>query len=132
MQLSKNYFAFFICTVFSMFTLQFSSCYYDNEQDLYGTDVTTCDTTNATYSLKVATIIDNKCLNCHSNANYDNLGGGTPLEGYDNIAQYAGDNLLGTIEHSSGCSAMPKGSGKIPDCEITIIKMWIDAGYPNN
>lgn len=132
MQLSKNYLAFFVCAVFSVFTLQFSSCYYDNEQDLYGTDVTACDTTNITYLGKVAPIIDNKCYSCHSNANAADSGGAISLEGYVNIADYAADNLLCSIQHGSGCSAMPKGGGKIPDCDITVIKMWIDAGYPNN
>jgi len=105
-----------------------SGCYYDSEEELYGTG---CDTTNVTYSVTINTIINNYgCLTCHS--------GPTPisgfsLQGYSNLKAKVDDNrLLGAISHENGFAAMPQGMPKMNQCDINKVKAWVDAGAPNN
>ncbi len=108
--------------------LAYSGCYYDKEATLYPNAV--CDSTNVTYSLKIAPIIQEHCLSCHAQSS--SLGGGVVLEGYDNLKSYANGGLLvGTISYAIGFTAMP-ASGKMSDCNIALIKKWVDAGAPNN
>lgn len=105
-------------------------CYYDNEEELYPNSQQACGTTPVTYSRDVATIIQNNCLTCHSAA--ANMGAVT-LEGYTSLKTYASNGkLYGVISHAPGYSPMPKGGNKMSDCNIAIIKRWIDDGAPNN
>jgi hypothetical protein len=39
---------------------------------------------------------------------------------------------MGTVNHATGYSAMPKGGGKLTDCEIRQLQTWIDNGTLNN
>lgn len=104
-------------------------CYYDVEEELYPESLT-CDTTTITYSGSVYPILADNCLSCHSTAA---VNGGVVLEGHSNAAIYANNGrLLGAITHASGFSPMPKNLPKLPDCDIATIRMWIEAGAPNN
>lgn len=104
----------------------FTACTSDNYDDYYGNQ---CDVENVTYSQTVAPIISNQCLSCH---NSNNSSGGISLEGYDNVKKQADNgNLIGTIKHLPGYSAMPEG-GKLDDCTILKIETWIDNGALNN
>ena len=109
------------------------SCYYDKEDLLYPpvTSTSTCDTVTATsYSQKVVPLFQQYCYSCHS--------GGSPSAGiqmgdYNSDKAIAtGGRLLGTLNHQSGYSAMPQNAAKLSDCQIAIIKQWMDAGTPNN
>ena len=40
--------------------------------------------------------------------------------------------LMGTINHASGFSAMPKGGAKLSNCQIAVVQKWVTAGAPNN
>lgn len=40
--------------------------------------------------------------------------------------------LYGTIAHSAGYSPMPQGMAKMTNCQIAVIKKWIDSGTLNN
>ena len=89
-----------------------------------------CDTSNVTWSNTIRPIIQNKCQGCHQ--------GGSPGGGYD-LSNYAGvsgaafdGSLLGSIQHQTGWVAMPQNSNKLPDCDIAKIRIWVDAGAPNN
>jgi mono/diheme cytochrome c family protein len=115
----------------AVFVLAFAmqSCYYDNVQELYP-NPPACDTTNVSYATDVWPVINANCTGCHS--------GGAPagnvsLEDYTDIV-VAADNgsLLCTIRHDNGCSPMPKGGGKLGDCDITKIEIWVDEGTPDN
>lgn len=106
------------------------SCYNDSKEELYPTG--TCNTTNVTFSGTVKPIIVQNCLTggCHT--------GPTTPSGYD-LTGYAGvrlavDNgrLVGVINHSSGFSPMPQNNSKLPDCSISQITAWVNAGAPNN
>ncbi len=110
-----------------IFLLQ--SCYYDNVEDLYP-NPPECDTTNVSYANDVWPVINGNCTSCHS--------GGAPqgnvsLEDYDDIVVSADNgSLLCTIKHENGCSPMPKGGGKLGDCDIAKIEKWVNNGTPNN
>lgn len=87
-----------------------------------------CDTSSVTFSGSIKSIIQNKCQGCHS--------GSAPSGGYD-FTTYAGvsaakTKLYGAVNHMSGFKPMPQGGNKLPFCEIRKIKIWVDAGAPNN
>ena len=41
-------------------------------------------------------------------------------------------SLYGAISHNPGNSPMPKNGTQLSDCKIKQVKVWIDAGTPNN
>ena len=108
-----------------------SSCYYDNEQYLYGVTQTCTDTTtNISYAQQLVPIFHQSCYGCHT--------GSFPSGGIL-MGTYAADKALavngklyGSISHASGFSAMPKGSAKLSACSVSAVKKWVDAGSPNN
>lgn len=105
-----------------------SGCNYENEEDLYPMNF--CDTTNVGYSSTVLPIIQANCAipGCH-------VSGGT---GTGNFTTYAGlkgqvtnGRLIPSIEQASNAAAMPP-SGKLSDCEIAKIVIWVQQGAPLN
>ncbi len=120
--------------ILPLFITLISGCYYDNEESLRGQTDGTCDTVNVTYSKSVQPIIQTWCLACHSNVQIaEGAGGGNRLEGYTNLRILAlNGRLLGAIEHLPGYSPMPKYGNKLSDCDISIIRIWIEKGALNN
>ncbi len=105
------------------------SCYNDNEEDLYP-QAPACDTLNVTYSASVWPVIDANCTVCHSG---ESPSGNLPLTNYSEIsAATENGKLLGAIKHEDGWTPMPKGGGKLPDCDITRIEIWVNNGAPDN
>ena len=118
----------FIIIIFAAY-----SCYYDNEEYLYPQPDTACDTATVTYSTSVRSLLDNNCLSCHSNNEASLRGGNIKLENYADVKLRAGDgSLLGAISHESGYSPMPREAPKLDDCSISIIRIWVNAGSPDN
>ncbi|HWJ26902.1 MAG TPA: hypothetical protein VNS32_10195 [Flavisolibacter sp.] len=105
-----------------------SSCYYDKEELLYGSN---CDTANVTYSTTIKGILNNySCLGCHVGTNPS---GGINLETHVNVkAQALSGKLYGAVSHSPGFVPMPDGAAKMSPCDINKVKAWIDAGAPDN
>jgi hypothetical protein len=105
-----------------------SSCYYDKEDLLYGTN---CDTTGVTYSTTIRSLLNNYgCLGCHIGGNPP---GGINLETHANVKIMVDNGrLFGAINHLPGFRPMPDGGGKMSPCDINKVKAWIDAGAPNN
>lgn len=88
-----------------------------------------CDSTSFKFTANIKPIIADKCQGCH---NPNSLGGGIDLSSYTAIkASAASGKLYGSITWASGFSKMPQ-VGKLPTCEISQIKKWIDAGSLNN
>jgi hypothetical protein len=88
-----------------------------------------CDPAKFTYAAIVQPIITNQCVGCHKPGS---LGGNIDLSTYTQVkVQVTNGNLVGSITHAVGYSAMPQGS-KLSDCQITQIKNWISAGALNN
>ncbi|MER3498983.1 MAG: hypothetical protein C4308_10290 [Chitinophagaceae bacterium] len=109
----------------------FNSCYYDVESQLYP-DTSNCDTTNITYSTTIRTILQNgSCLSCHGGTGAS--GGGIILDTYTGVKTVAQNGkLYGAISYSPGYSPMPQNGGKLTNCDIKKVKIWIDSGIPNN
>jgi len=110
-----------------------SSCYYDNEEDLFPENGGGCDTSQVTYSLSIVPIIRDNCLTCHGNTAAPIFGSNIKLEDYSGIkAKVDEHRLLGAISHQSGYVAMPLNDSKLDDCKINTIRSWINAGAPDN
>lgn len=89
-----------------------------------------CDSTTITYSAAVAPMINTNCKGCHNPAF---LSAGLDLTTYTNVRSIAlNGKLMGSINHSTGFPAMPKGAAKLNDCKITQVRKWIEAGSLNN
>lgn len=109
----------------------FSSCYYDKEDYLYGT--TTCNASGASFSATVLPIMNQRCNSCHSSNAAASAGAGIILDNYNSVKTYVTNGkLLGSINHSSGYSPMPKGGGSLTSCEIAKVTDWVNSGAPNN
>lgn len=108
-----------------------TSCYYDNEEQLYPKLSNPCDDTVVTFSGTVTAILQ-PCLACHSNSNASSSGNGIKIQNYaDILAQVNNGKLMSSINHTSAYP-MPKNGGKLADCEIAQLQKWIDNQTPNN
>jgi hypothetical protein len=124
-------FLFYIFVALSGMVL-IPGCYYDNEEYLYPENggITGCDTTNVTYAGTVAPILATNCNNCH---NPTSPSGGVIVNNYSDLKQYVDNGRFwGSINHDPGYSPMPKGGGKLSNCNLLKIKKWIDNGALNN
>lgn len=109
-----------------------SSCFYDNEEDLYPVQpgLVDCDTTEVSYQDFVAPLMEQYCTGCH--------GGNFPsanlsLETHAEVINSQEDNsLFGSMAHLEGFSKMPKGGNRLPDCDLDKLQAWIEEGAPNN
>jgi hypothetical protein len=109
-------------------SLVLNSCYYDVEEELYGT--LPCDTSNVTFANSVLPIINANCVACHSDVNPS---GGISLASHAQISTAATNgSLIGVIEHQVGFSPMPKNANQLNLCDRRKIQIWIDGGMPNN
>jgi len=107
------------------------SCYYDSEEALYPSLNSACDTTNVTFSGKIAPMLANSCLSCHSNATAAGSGNGIRLENYADVKTRA-TALAGSIKQTGTYSPMPKNGGKLKACLITQFDIWVKNGMLNN
>lgn len=108
-----------------------SSCYYDNEEYLYGN--APCDVSSITYGVTVSNILATSCYSCHSTATGSASGGGIIIDSYAKLKPYVTNGqLAGSINHAGGFSPMPKGATKLSSCDIQKIQAWITAGGPEN
>jgi ABC-type transporter Mla maintaining outer membrane lipid asymmetry permease subunit MlaE len=123
----------FLSSFIGALTIQ--SCYYDSEEDLYGTGTTvTCDTAKVSFATLVMPTMTASCATtgCHRGTS---ASAGINLENYTAVKNYATrakDVFLGSMYHNSSFSAMPKGAPKLPTCTVDKIAAWINAGMPNN
>ena len=91
---------------------------------------TGCDSSKFTYAAFVAPIIQNNCVGCH---NGSTANGGIRLDSYNAVKPYADNGrLYGSVAHLPGFVAMPDGSAKLSDCQLAVIRKWIESGAPNN
>lgn len=127
MRKDLRYFLAFILLV------SFSACYYDHEEVLYGASSNQpCTDTTGTisYAQKVVPVLQASCYTCHT---------GSFPSGNQLMGTYTADKtmaqsgkLYGTITHAAGYSPMPKGGAKLSNCQIALVKKWIDQGMLNN
>jgi cytochrome c5 len=106
-----------------------AGCYYDSEEYLFPEVNNQCDTTSVTYSGSIQPILEQYCYQCHNNASSNNI----KLENYSDVVVRANNgSLYGSIAHESGYSAMPPSGGKLDDCTLAKVRIWINAGSPND
>lgn len=118
---------FFVLLIFAIFL--FSKCSYKKSDIAY--PATPCDTTGVRLSVELKEILTANCFSCHGGEADD--AAGIKLENYDVISRFALDGtLLSAITHNGNAVPMPKGGGKLSDCEISKFSAWINAGAPNN
>jgi cytochrome c5 len=123
--MKRIYISIVVAVIFSFF---FVSCYYDNEEALYPTLSNTCDTTNVTYSGKIAPILNNSCTGCHSGSIPS---GSILLTNFASVQTIASSGLLMNALNGNGVNVMPP-SGSLPACNKTQFQIWVTAGIPNN
>ncbi len=111
-----------------LFALSSTGCYYNNEEDLYPMNF--CDTASVGYAAAIRPIIEAHCAipGCH-------VPGG---EGNGDFTTYTalrakvdGGSLLPSINQESNAVAMPP-NGRLSDCEIAKITLWVQQGAPQN
>lgn len=116
---------FFVCLLFVI-----QACKKENLETKFPPE-TDCDTSAITFAQSVLPIMAAKCNMCHAQGS--SSGAGIVLSDYTGVKQQVDNNrLLGSIIHASGFSPMPKGGGKLNECEILLIDTWIKAGAINN
>lgn len=82
------------------------------------------------YQKDVYPIIKQNCMSCHDANNHS---GGIVIENYEQIALSgkSGELYNSVMISSNGKAYMPKG-GRLMDCEIALLKAWVDQGAKNN
>ena len=114
----------------------FSSCYYDNLDELHpNSGLEPCDTTGTiSYLIDIVPIINTYCgptnSSCHS-ANHSTSS--IPLDTYQSVLVQADNGkLLGSIQHQSGFVAMPFQLAPLNSCDREKIMAWVHRGSLNN
>lgn len=110
---------------FILLSLILTSCYNDNEQDIYGE--VTCDTTDVTFSNSIQPIIDSSCATtgCH-------VSGGTGSGDFTSFNGIQSKINNGSFENRVLVQKdMPPGT-PLSDCDLELIQAWLDAGALNN
>ena len=110
---------FFTCVIISIVLL--SSCYNDNEEDIYKYfTATSCDSANITYSKHIKTLFDSKCSSCHN---------GT--DATCNLNNFANAHAYAIIPNTNLYTYVSDGTHKnqvLTDCEKKQLKLWIETG----
>lgn len=89
-----------------------------------------CDTTAVTYTATIAPIMSTFCTGCHDGTNASTS---IDLTDYNGVSTEANNGkLYGSVNHDPGYVSMPFGGSWLPDCQIEQIRIWVEAGFPNN
>jgi hypothetical protein len=120
-----------ILIIIPIFLLFFVSCYYDNEEALYPTIDSSCDTIFVTYGKTIVPIMNNNCYACHSNKTAPMYGNNIPLETYADVVANS-VQITKSIKHIGPLPPMPKNGSMLKSCSITQWDIWIRKGMPNN
>jgi len=106
-----------IIVTISVFSLYFSSCYYDNEEVLYPSFG--CDSINVTYTKNISKIMTGYCTSCHSGSQPE---AGVSLTTYEEVK--ANEALIDLAIKHKGKSDMPPG-GQLNECAIKQWDLWL-------
>lgn len=89
-----------------------------------------CVTENVSFTSHIQPLLDQKCGSCHR---------GASPSGNVNLSSHAGvktvaDNgkLIGVVSHAAGFTPMPFGGQKLADCQVEMIRSWVEGGALNN
>ena len=112
-------------TIFILFILALSSCYNDNEEELYGP--VSCDVSNVTYSNDVTVIIYSSCATtgCH-------VSGGTGPGDFTTYNDLKASVDNGSFETRVLVQKTMPPSTPLSDCDLEILQAWIEGGALQN
>lgn len=92
-----------------------------------------CDTSKYTFAAAIVPILKANCYGCHASSVAAASADGIILDTYTGVqTQALNGNLYGDLSHAIGHNFMPRGASELPECQLTQIKKWIDAGALNN
>jgi hypothetical protein len=111
--------------------LFFVSCYYDNEEALYPSLSSACDTLNVTFTGSIVPMLGSNCMSCHSNSSASSFGNNIRLQDYSDVKTHA-TAVAGSIKHTGSYSPMPKNGGMLKQCLIRQFDIWVSDGMLNN
>ncbi|RTQ49242.1 hypothetical protein EJV47_13945 [Hymenobacter gummosus] len=107
-----------------------SSCSYDNEQELFAGELSSCDSVSVTYRGTIQPLLAQHCLRCHGPTRTE---GGVVVTAHHDVQTLGRTGqLLGVIQHKPGYPAMPDDEPRLSDCDINKVKIWVRAGMPDN
>ena len=91
--------------------------------------ISVCESDTPSFSTCVKPIMDNHCLECHSDASPNG-----DLLNYDAIRDYViNGDLLDRIQRAEGSEGfMPLGGNKLDNVQIEILIKWKNNGAPDN
>jgi len=116
-----------ICLVIASLVLLTAlySCEYNVESELYPNSF--CDTTRvANFSIGVRSVLAEHCDQCHSGA--DPVAGFV-IDTYETLEPFVSNgSFLCSITHGDGCLPMPDDAPKILECDIDLVRDWINSG----
>ena len=106
-----------------------SSCYYDNEEELYPSiSGLQCDTSDVSYVNDIKPIIIGHCYYCHDNEHAALYGDHVFLEDYDDLMQAVEDgSFYGSVSYSGDFVTMPEDY-QLDSCDLKKIDAWIKRG----
>ena len=117
---------FIFCVISSL-----TSCYYDNEEDLYG--VSNCDIEAVSFADDILPIISDHCSSCHSGSNPS---ADLTLVNYSQIMESgldtSNDGMISRIERLEGEPGLMPTNYRLEQCQINKIKAWVEQGALNN
>ena len=107
-----------------LFSASMSGCYYDVEEELYGS----CDTSSVTYSGTIKPLLTSYgCYGCHTGTS---ASGGVNLDTHHDLVTQM--NKVWIAINHTGTKPMPQGGSKMNACDINKVKAWMDQGTPEN
>ncbi|MFA9390067.1 MAG: hypothetical protein ACERKD_09685 [Prolixibacteraceae bacterium] len=116
----------------TVFLLIFTAiqCTYDNEEEYFAVNTTSCDTLNVSFTSTILPIMEANCFACHNSTDRT---AGITLDNYAEVkATVLTGRFLGAIKHEKGFSNMPRSAAKLDDCTINQIEAWINQGMIEN
>lgn len=118
--------AIFTLAIFAVLT----SCYYDNEEELYQNFEQPCDVSSVTYSQDVNIIVAENCAlsGCHVNPGAQ---AGLDLTTYQGVSANAA-SIQNRINLAPGAAGKMPPTGQLNDCDLEKLNTWIDQGALNN
>lgn len=105
-------------------TLFFSQCKKEE------VDTVDCSNVTPTYTSNVKSILDANCATsgCHNTSSKKS---GYDLSTYETTKTAANNQaFVGSVQHKSGYSKMPRGASKLSEADVKTITCWVQSGMP--
>jgi hypothetical protein len=97
---------------------------------------TGCDTTQFAFAANISPIISTYCAGCHPSPGSGTIPNLTTITAIQSELNNFPGRLLESVQwvapYNTASTKMPQNGAKLPDCYITQIEKWINAGALNN